>query len=67
MAISGVATLRAYRKFDYFKIQFMEAIDKSANSTFCFFMVHRWIGMRLDLLVGGFSIASAAFAVLFRN
>lgn len=67
MAVTGLITLRAYKKFDYFKIQFMQAIEKSANSTFCFNVLSRWIGLRLDLFSSYFSIGTVAFCVLMKG
>ena len=62
-----MTTLRSYRQFDFFKIQFSEAIEKSANSTFCFIMVHRWIGFRLDMLCVLFGVSVTAFAIFLKD
>jgi len=59
VVINGLVTLRSYRKFDYFKIQFKEAIEKSANSSFCYVFTNRWIGLRLEILCNIFSMVTA--------
>jgi len=67
MVINGMVSLRAYRKFDFFREQFMEAIEKSANSTFCYIVANRWVGVRLDSFCIVFGIATAAFSIFSRN
>jgi ABC-type multidrug transport system fused ATPase/permease subunit len=67
MVINGMVSLRAYRKFDFFRMQFMDAIEKSANSTFCYVITNRWLGIRLDACCILFGISTAAFAIFSRN
>jgi len=67
MVINGMISLRAYRKFDFFRIQFMEAIEKSANSTFCYIFTNRWVGVRLDSCCIIFGISTAAFSIFSRD
>jgi hypothetical protein len=45
----------------------MEALEKSANSTFCFNVANRWVGVRLDSLVVLFGSSTCALAVLLKN
>ena len=65
--MNGIITLRSYRKFDHFKIRIIEAIEKSANSTFCFVSATAWIGIRLELLCNMFSIATAIICFVMKN
>lgn len=65
--VNGLVTLRSYRKFDFFKAQFMENLEKSANSTFCFNLANRWVGVRLDTLVVFFGISVCALSVLLKD
>ena len=67
MVTNGLVTFRAYRKFDFFRISFMESIEKSANSTFCYTIANRWIGVRLDVLCVSFGVSAAAFAVFMKD
>jgi hypothetical protein len=62
-----MVTLRSYRKFDYFRIPFMEAIEKSANSTFCYAVANRWIGIRLDALCVTFGVSTAALTIILKG
>ena len=62
-----MVTLRSYRKFDYFRIAFMEAIEKSANSTFCFIFMNRWVGIRLDALCVIFGVSTATLSVVLKD
>lgn len=57
--INGLVTFRAYRKFDFYKIQFMDANEKSANSTFCYNLANRWVGIRLDSICLIFGVSTA--------
>lgn len=45
----------------------MKAVEKSANSTFCYNHISRWIGLRLDFICGGFAIVTAALCIFLRN
>jgi hypothetical protein len=65
--VNGLVTVRSYRKFDHFEYLFMDALEKSANSTFCFNMANRWVGARLDNLVVVFGVSTCAFSVLLKN
>lgn len=67
MVINGLVTLRSYRKFDFFRINFVEAIEKSANSTFCYVASNRWIGLRLELLCNIFGITTAILCFALKN
>lgn len=67
MLVNGLVTLRSYRRFDFFRLGFMDSIEKSANSTFCFISANRWIGIRLDSLCVGFGTSVALFSVLMKN
>lgn len=65
--MNGLVTLRSYRKFDFFKYQFMDALEKSANSTFCFNLANRWVGTRLDNLVVLFAVSTCAMSILLKD
>lgn len=67
MMISGLVTFRAYRRFDFFKDQLLDALEGSANSTFCYNMINRWIGTRLDIVCSFLAIATAAFCVAYKG
>lgn len=43
--------MRGYRAFDFFKIQYNAAIEKSANATFGYINASRWLAIRIDLIV----------------
>ena len=64
---TGLVTFRAYRKFDYYRLEFMQAVEKSANAEFCARVCNRWVGCRLDLVAAVFGSATAAFAVAFKG
>lgn len=67
MVINGLVSLRAYRQFDHFKIDFLEAIEKSANATFCYVAASRWIGLRLELLCNLFSFCTCLICFLMKD
>jgi len=45
----------------------MEALEKSANSTYCFNLANRWVGVRLDTLITLFGSSTCIFAVLLKS
>ena len=65
--VNGQVTFRGYRQYQFFRNQFMESIEKSANSTFCYIISNRWIGIRLDFVCIIFGVSTASFAVAFRG
>ncbi len=67
MVVGGMVTLRSYDKFDHYRVQFMEALDKSANSTFCYICANRWLGVRLDSVCAIFGIVTSGLAVALRD
>ena len=67
MVINGMVTLRSYRKFDYFRIDFMKNIEKSANSTFCYIIANRWVGIRLDIICLIFAMVTSILCICLRN
>ena len=65
--VNGLTTLRGYRKFDYFKIQFNDALHKSANATFGFLVSSRWLAIRLDLICALFAFLTAVLAFALKD
>lgn len=45
----------------------MDALEKSANSTYCFNLANRWVGVRLDNLVVVFAASTCAMAVFLKD
>ena len=67
MQISGLATLRSYRKFNYFKKPFNVALEKSGNATFGFIASSRWVSLRLDWICLAIGTMTCLFCVLFKG
>ena len=65
--ISGLVTFRGYRKFDWYRLQFMKAIEHSANASFCWSSSNAWITMRLDWICVVFTITTASVSVLAKD
>lgn len=62
MIINGLVSLRAADKLKYFKQDFNSNLEKCANSTFCYALVNRWLGLRLDFICVLFSVCTTAIA-----
>jgi ATP-binding cassette subfamily C (CFTR/MRP) protein 4 len=62
MIINGLVSLRAADKLKYFKQDFNSNLEKCANATFCYALVNRWLGLRLDMICVLFSVATTAIA-----
>ena len=45
----------------------MDSIEKSANSTFCYNLVNRYVGIRLDSICIMFGVSTACFCVLAKD
>jgi len=62
MIINGLVSLRVANKLQYFKQDFSSNLEKCANSTFCYSLVNRWLGLRLDMICVLFSVGTTAIA-----
>jgi len=67
MVVNGLVSLRAYKKLGYFKLDFNENQERSANATWCYYITNRWIGIRLDMVCLIFSSFTAASVVGFKG
>jgi hypothetical protein len=67
MIVNGLVTFRAYKKFDYYRAELMQAVEKSSNSTFCFNITNRWIGVRLDFICYSFGIITSSFVIALKG
>ena len=60
MVIQGLVTLRAFKRIEFFKYEFMNTLEKCANATFSFNTATRWVGIRLDMVCVFFSVLVTA-------
>jgi len=67
LVINGLVSLRAYEKFNYFKLDFNENSERSANVTFCYYVTNRWLGLRLDFVCLVFSSFTSASVIAFKG
>jgi ATP-binding cassette, subfamily C (CFTR/MRP), member 4 len=67
MVVSGLITLRAYKKIDYFKIDFSRNMEKGADVVFCNIIAQRWLGIRIDLIVFVFGVATCAISIVMKD
>ena len=45
----------------------MQSGEKSANSTYCYYLVNRWVGIRLDSICVLFSVCTAFFCISLKD
>jgi len=64
---NGLVTLRAYRRFPFYKNEFLEAVEKSANTELNSRVCNRWIGSRLDMTAAIFGCSTVFFVVAFKG
>ena len=64
---AGLVTIRAYRRFPYYKTEFLDAVEKSANAELNSRVCNRWIGSRLDLTAAAFGCGTCFFVVGFKG
>ncbi|KDQ20377.1 hypothetical protein BOTBODRAFT_100859, partial [Botryobasidium botryosum FD-172 SS1] len=62
-AMGGLVSIRAYGAQDAFKAQSLQLIDKYSRPARVFYLLNRWIEIRMDLLSGTFAAALAAYLV----
>lgn len=64
---NGLVTLRAYRRFPYYKTEFLEAVEKSANTELNSRVCNRWVGSRLDMTAAFFGCSTVFFVIAFKG
>lgn len=67
MVVSGLITLRAYKKIDYFKIDFEKNMEKGADVVFCNIAAQRWLGFRIDMVVFVFGLTTAILSIVMKG
>lgn len=65
--INGLVSIRAYEKVDFFRRQFMNESELSANVSFTYFSVNRWLAYRLDLGCLFMTIFTAIACISFKG
>jgi len=64
---NGLVTLRAYRRFPFYKDEFLQAVEKSANTELNSRVCNRWVGSRLDMTAAVFGCATVYFVIAFKG
>lgn len=67
MVVNGLVTFRAYRQFGFYQKNFLEYLELSANATFCYNTMNRWIALRLDAICALIATVTAAFCLVFKG
>ena len=67
MTVNGLISIRAYNQLDFFKGQFMNEAELSANVTFTYIVINRVLGHRLNMGIVVLSIVTASFCVAFKG
>ena len=67
MIINGLISIRAYDKLNFFKEQFMNEAELSANVTFTYIVTNRWLGFRFDLGIVVLSLTASVLCIAFKG
>jgi len=67
MVVNGLGSIRAYDKLDFFKEQFMNEAELSANVTFTYNLTSRWLAFRLDIGILIMSIAASISCIILKG
>ena len=67
MIINGLISIRAYDKLDFFRDQFSNESELSANVTFTYIVTNRWLGVRLDLGMIMLALVSTISCIGFKG
>lgn len=67
MVVNGLISIRAYDKLDFFKKQFMNEAELSANVTFTYITTNRWLGFRFDVGIVTLSLAASVMCMAFKG
>ena len=67
MGLNGLVSIRAYDKVDFFKGQFLNESELSANVTFTYAVANRWLGFRMECGIMALSWAASSFCIAFKD
>ena len=67
MIINGLISIRAYDKLDFFRKQFMNEAELSANVTFTYIVTNRWLGFRFDMGIVILTLTASVFCIVFKG
>lgn len=65
--VNGLISVRALNKVNYFRKILIDDVKLSANTTFNFVSIHRWLGIRLDMTALLFVFSVAIFSVFMKD
>jgi len=63
MIVNGLVSLRTYDRISFFRVGFVDQLEKSTNVTFTYFAVNRWMGCTLDMICSIFILGASTFAL----
>ena len=61
--VNGLVSLRTYERLSFFRIDFIDQLEKSCNITFTYFAVNRWMAMNLDFVCLMFTLSTTIFTL----
>ena len=67
MIINGLISIRAYDKLGFFRKQFMNEAELSANVTFTYVVTNRWLGFRFDIGIVVLSLTASVLCIVFKG
>lgn len=67
MVVNGLVSLRSANRMQFFRKDFLLNVELASNAIFCYIIVNRWIGLRLDIICGCFIVSVAIFALSQRD
>ena len=65
--VNGLISVRALKKVPHMRDDLIDEVELSANATFMFVAIHRWLGVRLDSAALIFVFTVGVLAVLFKD
>ena len=67
MIVNGLVTLRSYERTRYFRLHFLNDLEKSTNVTFSYYSILRWTNFYLDCICVLYSLCAVTFAIFSRG
>lgn len=65
--VNGLVSVRASDRINYFRQDFINSLKYGSNSTFCYVIANRWVGIRLDMVCSLFICFIALFIVSLKG
>ena len=61
--VTGLVSTRSYERNTFFRMKFVNELERSVNATFTNYLINRYFGIKLNAIILFFTISVATFSI----